>query len=236
MSRSLLSAIVVGVGKLGTFHAQKYLNFSKNELQLVALVDTDVEKVRAAFPEIPVFAELRECLQAEAKREIPEIHLASVAAPTILHVEIAEALLKAGKHVLVEKPLSSGVEEGRKIIELAKRLKKKLAVGQVERFRAAVLFQSIKEAPRFIECHRLSPFPARSTDIDVVLDLMIHDIDLMLSIVNAPLETVSAAGFPVLTPMVDIANARFEFANGCVANLTSSRISITKTRKTSCLI
>jgi len=227
---SKLGAVVVGVGKLGTFHAQKYQKLKSEGVELVALVDPEAEKVKKIFSNVPVFLSIEELLQAKIQGEISTFNLASIASPTINHFQLGEALLEQGVHILVEKPLTYTVEEGKKLIELAKKKKLIIAVGQIERHRAATALQNLN-APNFIECHRLSPFPARSTDIDVVLDLMIHDIDLMLSIVKSPIKSLSAAGFPVLTDRADIANARFEFEDGCVANLTSSRISMSTTRK-----
>jgi predicted dehydrogenase len=157
--------------------------------------------------------------------------LASVSSSTDEHVNLGLQLVEKGIHLLVEKPLASSSPEGRKLVAAAKEKNITLAVGQVERHRVVEVYRGLKGRPLFIECHRLSPFPARSTDIDVIFDLMIHDIDLMLAMVNSPVTHIHGAGFPVLTPMIDIANCRFEFENGCVANLTSSRISMARTRK-----
>lgn len=230
-----LNAIVVGFGHLGNFHAQKYKSLEKEGVKLVALVDPLIDKAREKaeknFPGTPVFATVRECLQAMEKGSIPRIHAASVATITEQHVSVSLELLHAGIPVLVEKPVANSASAAKTLVEAAEKTGLVLAAGQVERFRAVEAFQGLKGRPYFIECHRLSPFPARSTDIDVIFDLMIHDIDLMLAMVQSPIKSVHAAGFPVLTPQIDIANARFEFQNGCVANLTSSRISITRTRK-----
>lgn len=221
---------VVGVGRLGTFHAQKYLELQDQGVRLVALIDPETERVSKKFPGIPVFSNYEAWFAAEDKGEVPKASAASVATNTVFHREVAEALLLRGCNVLVEKPLASSSHEGRDLIAAAARAQKILAVGHVERHRAMESLRRLG-TPRFIECHRLAPFSNRSTDIDVVLDLMIHDIDLMLSIVKSPLKFVHAAGFPVLTNKVDIANARFEFADGCVANLTCSRVSIQAMRK-----
>lgn len=227
---SKIHACVVGVGRLGTFHARKYQELAGEGVALAALVDMDPEKARAAFPGIPVFPDVKALLAAEARGDIPKLDLASVATTTNAHREASIALLKAGKHVLVEKPLAMSSGEGREIVRAATAAQRVLAVGHVERHRAMDMLRRL-ERPRFIECHRLAPFSNRSTDIDVVLDLMIHDIDLMLAIVKSPLKLVHAAGFPVLTDKIDIANVRFEFQDGCIANLTSSRISVAATRK-----
>ena len=230
-----LAAVVVGFGHLGNFHAQKYMSLGADGVELVGLVDANSEqaKIKAAknFPGVPVFGSVTELLAAAAAGKIAKPNLASVATTTEHHLSVSLELMKAGIHLLVEKPLAFTVEEGKKLVDFADKAKLVLATGQVERHRAVEAFRELRGRPLFIECHRLSPFPARSTDIDVILDLMIHDIDLMLAMVNSPIKSIHAAGFPVLTPQVDIANARFEFENGCVANITASRISITRTRK-----
>lgn len=225
-----INAAVVGVGRLGTFHARKYQELAESGTRLVALVDIEREKVAKNFPHTPIFSSVEAMLAAEKSKEIPAIHVASVATNTDAHRQVATALLRAGKHVLVEKPLALSSSDGKEIIAAAKAANLVLAVGHVERHRAMDVLRKLGQ-PRFIECHRLAPFSFRSTDIDVVLDLMIHDIDLMLSIVKSPVKSVHAAGFAVLTKKIDIANARFEFEDGCIANLTSSRISIAATRK-----
>ena len=230
-----LHSAVVGFGHLGNFHAQKHKALIAEGVKLSALVDPQIEKAKEKaakhFPEVPVFSNVREMLSASEKGQIPKIDAASVATTTETHLEAALELLEAGVHCLVEKPLAPTAKEALELVEKAEKKSLVLATGQVERYRAMEAFQGLKGAPYFIECHRLSPFPARSTDIDVIFDLMIHDIDLMLAMVKSPIKQVHAAGFPVLTNRFDIANCRFEFENGCVANLTSSRISITRTRK-----
>jgi predicted dehydrogenase len=178
-----------------------------------------------------VFGSVADLLNAVASGKVRRPNIASVATTTEHHLNVSMELMKAKIHLLVEKPLAFTPAEGRTLVDFAEKEKLVLATGQVERHRAVEAFQELKGKPHFIECHRLSPFPARSTDIDVILDLMIHDIDLMLAMVNSPIKSIHAAGFPVLTNQIDIANARFEFESGCVANLTSSRISITRTRK-----
>jgi predicted dehydrogenase len=225
-----LNAIVVGFGHLGNFHAQKYASLQSEGVKLAALVDPRGEELRQKADKIragiPIYTSVADCLREEKK-----IALASVATTTDAHVQTGLELLEAGVHLLVEKPLASSSKEGLRLVMAAEKKGLVLATGQVERHRAVDAYKGLRGQPYFIECHRLSPFPARSTDIDVIFDLMIHDIDLMLAMVNSPLTEVHAAGFPVLTKQIDIANCRFEFANGCVANLTSSRISITRTRK-----
>jgi len=228
-----LKAIVVGFGHLGGFHAQKYAQLEG--VELVALVDPLANELRPKAEKYglnaPLFPTLDDYLRAVSEGRAPMAQLGSIATVTDEHVATGLRLLEKGVHLLVEKPLASSSGEGRRLVEAAEREKLVLATGQVERHRAVEVYRSLRGRPYFIECHRLSPFPARSTDIDVIFDLMIHDIDLMLAMVNSELVSIHAAGFPVLTKRIDIANCRFEFANGCVANLTSSRISITRTRK-----
>lgn len=230
-----LRAIVAGFGHLGNFHAQKYLSLKDEGVELIALIDPRGEEVRAKadkiIPGIKIFASVKDYLSAVNAGKIAKADLASISTTTDHHVSVGLEMIEAGIHLLVEKPLASTAAEGLRLVEAAEKKGLVLATGQVERHRAVEAFRGLKGKPYFIECHRLSPFPARSTDIDVIFDLMIHDIDLMLAMVNSKLVSIHAAGFPVLTPQIDIANCRFEFENGCVANLTSSRISITRTRK-----
>lgn len=232
-----LRAIVVGFGHLGNFHAQKYVKLQQlgEGVELVALVDPRgdelKEKAAKSAPGVPIFRTVQDYLAACEAGTAQRAEIASIAATTEHHLPIAEQLLSRGVHLLVEKPLASTAAEARKLVELASWKKLTLATGHVQRHLVTESLKSMRGQPYFIECHRLSPFPARSTDIDVVLDLMIHDIDLMLTMVNSPLKDVHSAGFPVLTPQIDIANCRFEFESGCVANLTSSRISMQVTRK-----
>lgn len=224
-----LRAIVVGFGHLGNFHAQKYAGLLAEGVHLSAVVDPRGEELRSKADKIraglPIYRSVAECLAKE------EVQLASVSTTTDAHMETGLRLLDAGVHLLVEKPLASSSHEGLRLVESAEEKGLILATGQVERHRAVDAYKGLRGQPYFIECHRLSPFPARSTDIDVIFDLMIHDIDLMLAMVNSPVTEVHAAGFPVLTKQIDIANCRFEFESGCVANLTSSRISMARTRK-----
>jgi predicted dehydrogenase len=156
----------------------------------------------------------------------------SIVTPTHTHFSLAEELLRQGKHVLVEKPMTANALEASKLVELARRHDCVLQVGHIERFNPVFAYlQKVATEPRFIEVHRLSPFPARSTDIGVVLDLMIHDLDVVLAFVKSPITNIDAVGIPVLSQSEDIANARLRFANGCVANLTASRVSPERMRK-----
>jgi len=219
-----LRTAVVGVGYLGRFHAEKYA--ANPDAELVAVVDVDADRAR----------EVAGALGTEA---LPDHHAlrgrvdcASVAVPTQQHFEVARDLLESGIDVLVEKPVTTTIEEAKALVELAVRGARVFQVGHLERFNPAVLaLDGLITQPRFIECHRLAPFTERGTDVDVVLDLMIHDLDVILSMVPSALRSVEAVGVPVLTSSVDIANARLRFANGCIANVTASRVSLKKERK-----
>ena len=215
---------VVGVGYLGRFHAEKYA--AHPEAQLVAVVDVDGRRAH----------EIARALGVEAVTDhralIGRVDCASIAVPTNGHFAVARDLLEGGVDVLVEKPVTTTVDEAKALVELAVRGGRVLQVGHLERFNPAVLaLEGIVTQPRFIECHRLAPFTDRGTDVDVVLDLMIHDLDVILSMVHSPLRAVEAVGVPVLTTSVDIANARLRFANGCIANVTASRVSLKRERK-----
>jgi predicted dehydrogenase len=214
----------VGVGYLGRFHAEKYAAHPGAEL--VAVVDADAGRAGA------IASPLGAAALADHRALIGRVDCASVAVPTNRHHDVARDLLDAGIDVLVEKPLTTTVEEAKALVELAVRGGRILQAGHLERFNPAVLaLDGLVTQPRFIECHRLAPFTERGTDVDVVLDLMIHDLDVILSMVPSALRSVEAVGVPVLTNSVDIANARLRFANGCIANLTASRVSLKRERK-----
>lgn len=219
-----IRAAVVGVGYLGKFHAEKYA--AHPEVDLIAVVDADPARAR----EIATALGVEGLTDAAALRG--RVDCASVAVPTFLHHDVGCALLDAGIDVLLEKPMAANVREGKALLEAAIRGQRILQVGHLERFNPALrpLDGKIKQ-PRFIECQRLAPFTERGTDVDVVLDLMIHDLDLILSMVPSSLRAVEAAGVPVLTDSVDIANARLRFANGCIANVTASRVSLKRERR-----
>jgi predicted dehydrogenase len=215
---------VVGVGYLGRYHAEKYA--AHPDAELVAVVDVDGGRAREVAAELGVEA------ITDLGRLAGRIDCASVSVPTQQHFAVARTLLDAGVDVLVEKPLTGTVDEGKALVELAVKNGRVLQVGHLERFNPAVLaIDGLVTQPRFIECHRLAPFTERGTDVDVVLDLMIHDLDVILSMVPSALRSVEAVGVPVLTPSVDIANARLRFANGCIANVTASRVSLKRERK-----
>ncbi len=221
---SRLRAAVVGVGYLGRFHAEKYAAHAGAEL--VAVADVDAERARAVASRLGVEA-VTDCRALEGR-----VDCASVVVPTQEHFEVATRLLDAGIDVLVEKPVAATVEEAKALVELAARRSRVLQVGHLERFNPAVrALEGLVSQPRFIECNRLAPFTERGTDVDVVLDLMIHDLDVVLSMVPSAVRAVEAVGVPVLTASVDIANARLRFANGCIANLTASRVSFKRERK-----
>jgi DUF1009 family protein/predicted dehydrogenase len=215
---------VVGVGYLGQFHAEKYATIA--ETNLVAVVDSESSKAHR-------MAEDLSCKAYSSHRDIiGEVDAASVVVPTQDHYRITRDLLEAGIHVLVEKPMTVTLEEADSLIQLAKTKGLVLQVGHLERFNPAVLAaREYVQQPLFVESHRRGSFNERGTEVDVILDLMIHDIDIILSLVPFPLEDIRAGGAKVLTPHTDIASVRLEFANGCIANVTASRISARKMRK-----
>ena len=215
---------MIGVGYLGRFHAQKYAQLPVCEL--VAVVDGR-EEVRKA-----VAGELGTQALADYRGLLGKVDAVSVVTPTPAHFEIADAFLAAGAHVLVEKPITETPEQARALIAQAAKFNRILQVGHLERFNAAVLAAEPHiSSPRFMECTRLAPYKERGTDVNVVLDLMIHDIDLIQSLANSDIESIEAIGTPVFSGEIDIANARIRFANGCVANTTASRVSMKTERK-----
>ena len=215
---------VIGVGAIGRNHARIYAELESSNL--VGIYDANTEHAASVASEFGTraFASLDELVK--------EIDAASVSTPTVTNRDIAAQLLNAGKHVLVEKPISDSVDDAKAIIDLAHDKGLILQVGHIERFNPVMSqLEERLDHPKFIECHRLSPFPQRSLDIGVVLDLMIHDLEIVLHLVNSPVVSVDAVGIPVLTRREDIANARIRFENGCVANITASRISPERMRK-----
>lgn len=219
-----LRAGVIGVGHLGQHHARIYASLPGVALAGVADQDPARAAVVADRHRAKVYADPAELLNA--------VDLVSVAVPTSSHYAVAKTCLEAAKHVLVEKPIAVTPAEARELVALAQRNGCRLQVGHSERFNPVM--QAMRphiHRPAFIECHRLSSFSERGTDVDVVLDLMIHDLDLVLSFDPGPVEEVRAAGVPVLSSAIDIANARIQFAGGCVANLTASRVSLNKMRR-----
>lgn len=221
---SKIRAAVIGVGYLGRFHAQKYAQLA--ECELVAVVDGRAEVCRAVAAEVGTqpLTDYRELLG--------RVDAVSVVTPTPAHFEIADAFLAAGAHVLVEKPITETPQQARALIARAAQSGRVLQVGHLERFNSAILAaEPYLHAPRFMECHRLAPYKERGTDVNVVLDLMIHDIDLVQSLAGSEIVSIDAIGSPVFSGEIDIANARIRFANGCVANTTASRVSLKTERK-----
>ncbi|HUY83239.1 MAG TPA: Gfo/Idh/MocA family oxidoreductase [Steroidobacteraceae bacterium] len=220
----MMRTAVVGAGYLGRFHAQKYAALADSTL--IGIADPDPRAREALATELGVAA------YADHRALLGRVDAVSVVTPTPTHHAIAKDFLEGGAHVLVEKPMTVTIAEGESLIRAARRAGRVLQVGHLERFNAAVrALQPILTVPRFIESARLAPFKSRGTDVDVVLDLMIHDIDLILSIVRSPVVSVDAIGTSVFSGEIDIANARLRFASGCVANATASRVSMKTERK-----
>jgi len=215
---------VVGVGHIGKNHARLYAELPSAEFTAIYDTDRAVAEERAAQFGVKAVASLEEFAE--------QIDAASIATPTSTHFEIGRELLARGKHLLVEKPISDNTAHASELAELAAARGLVLQVGHVERFNPVLgALEKRLTNPRFIEAHRLSPYPNRSTDIGVVLDLMIHDLEIILHLVRSPVQTIDAVGVAVLSRGEDIANARIRFENGCVANITSSRISPEQMRK-----
>ncbi len=215
---------VFGVGHLGKFHLNNWKEIKKAEL--VGFYD----------PNDAIAAEVAEKYQLQRFTDpdslIDACDAIDIVAPTDLHFNLCQKAIRKGKHVFVEKPLAASMDEARELVKLVKESNIKLQVGHVERFNPAYLaLQSVPLNPLFIEVHRLAQFNPRGTEVSVILDLMIHDIDIILSVVKSEVKSIAASGVAVLTDTTDIANVRIEFNNGCVANLTSSRISMKKMRK-----
>ena len=215
---------VVGVGYLGKIHAKIYAGMEN--VDLVGVVDTDQDAAQSVAEEFGTRS------FEESRGLLDKVDAVSIVVPTSLHREVAEPFLKQGVHMLLEKPIAPSVEESQVIVDLARENGAILQIGHLERFNAGVMkLAELADKPRFIEVHRLGKFVERATDVDVVTDLMIHDIDIVLSLVDAELVNVSATGTRVITDHVDIANARLEFANGTVANVTASRVSRNQFRR-----
>lgn len=215
---------VVGVGHIGKNHARLYAESAA--AHFTAIYDTDAANAAAIAAQYHVRA------AASLEEFAGLVDAASVATPTVSHFEIGRALLEQGKHLLIEKPIANDTAQATALAEMAAARGLVLQVGHVERFNPVLrALEARLSHPRFIEAHRLSPFPNRSTDIGVVLDLMIHDLEIILHLVRSPVQTIDAVGVPVLSRREDIANARIRFENGCVANITSSRISPERMRK-----
>ena len=231
MKKTSLRVGVVGVGSLGINHARIYSELT--DCQLTAIYDTDT--ARAA--EVAAKYQATACASLEQLLEL--VDAASIVVPTHLHFDVASQMIRAGKHLLVEKPITSTTSEAEELVRLAEEHRVVLQVGHIERFNPVMEYlESAARHPKFIEAHRLAPFPPpregmqpRGTEVNVVLDLMIHDIEVILHLVRSPVKDVRAVGVPVLSGSEDIANVRLEFENGCVANITASRISPERMRK-----
>ena len=220
-----IKCAVIGVGYLGRFHAQKLKQMPG--VDLIAVCDINQETAVSVAKELDVSP----CYNFHTL--LNDVDAITIAATTRTHFDIAKACISAGKHVLIEKPITETVAQANELIELAKKHKVKLQVGHLERFNSArMALDDYLDRPRFIESQRIAPYKPRGTDVNVVLDLMIHDIDILQSIVKAPIKHIDAQGAPILSQDIDIANARLHFANGCVANVTASRISFKSERKT----
>ena len=223
MSR-LPRVAVIGVGHLGKWHADKYA--ASADCELVAVVDTNLDNARGIAQ--------KHCVDAheDYRDVIPRVDAISLVVPTSLHYKIARDFLEAGIHCFIEKPITVTVDEADELIRIADERELVLQVGHIERFNSVLMDISGRlNQPRFIESTRLAPFTPRATDVSVVLDLMIHDIDIILYLIESPIESISASGISVLSDTIDIANARIAFENGCVANVTASRISRKRERR-----
>ena len=218
---------VIGAGALGKEHARLYAALAQaGAIEFAGVYDVSEATARAIAEKngVRAFTSLEEATAAS--------DALSIVTPTVTHFNIAKLLLQHGKHLLVEKPMTDRAAQAAELVQLARQHRCVLQVGHVERFNPVFRYlQEVATDPRFIEVHRLSPYPARSTDIGVVLDLMIHDLDVVLAFVQSPVVSIDAVGIPVLSASEDIANARLRFANGCVANLTASRVSPERMRK-----
>jgi len=220
----LFKVAVVGVGHLGKWHADKYA--SAADCELLAVVDTNIENARdiAQKHGADAYSDYRDI--------IPLVDAISLVVPTSLHYKIAREFLEAGIHCLIEKPITESIAEAETLIEIARENTLVLQVGHIERFNSVMIGIAERlDKPRFLESTRLAPFTTRATDVSVILDLMIHDIDIILDLISSPIRRISASGIPVLSDTIDIANARIEFENHCVANVTASRISRKRERK-----
>ncbi len=221
---NLLKVAVVGVGHLGKWHADKYSACA--DCELIAVVDSNLDCAReiAGKHGARAYTDYHDIL--------PLVDAVSLVVPTSLHYKIAREILEAGIHCLVEKPITEKVEEADELIEIAKRKHVVLQAGHIERFNSVMIgVEEELDTPQFIESTRFAPFSLRATDVSVILDLMIHDIDIILELVDSPIRQISASGISVLSDTIDIANARIEFDNNCVANVTANRISQKRERK-----
>lgn len=230
-----VNAAVCGAGAFGRNHLRVYRELERDgqPVKLAAILESNVARVAALKEEwrVPVFSSVEEALAARAREEV-SIDAASVCVPTSEHHAVATPLLRAGVDLLIEKPIAATTAEADDLIALARQHGRVIQPGHLERFNPAVLaIQPLLSHPMFFEAHRLSVFSPRSLDVDVVLDLMIHDLDIVLSFVQSPVREIRAVGLPILSNKIDIANVRLEFDSGCVANFTASRVSTEQVRK-----
>jgi predicted dehydrogenase len=231
LADNFINVAVIGVGAFGRNHARIYHQLAKHgeAVRLVGVVDPDVERADAVAAEFGCrgFGSVEQLVTTHS-----EVQAASVAVPTVLHLETARALMAAGVDVLVEKPLAPSLAEADELVRVAQSLNRVGQVGHLERFNPAVRATApLITQPMFFEVHRLSVFTPRSLDVDVILDLMIHDLDIVLWLVKSPVKEIRAVGLPILSGKADIANVRLEFESGCVANFTASRVSTERVRK-----
>lgn len=223
-SKQQLRVGVVGVGYLGRFHARIYADMP--DVELIGVVDIDAARAKE-------IAEQHDCRAYTDSRELlDKVDAVSIVVPTIHHAAVARPFLERGIHMLMEKPIAPALGEAEELVDMAERAGVIFQVGHIERFNAGIMELATRVAqPRFLEVHRLGTFVDRATDVDVVTDLMIHDIDIVLSLVKSGIRNIAADGIAVITDQVDIANARIEFDNGAVANVTASRVSNKKLRR-----
>lgn len=215
---------VAGVGRLGALHARLYREVRQTEL--VGVYDQDHQRAAS------IVEETGSAAYDSLAGLLSDVDALSVVVPTLHHFEVAHQALAAGKHVFIEKPITNNLDEANRLIAMARERGLVLQVGHIERFNAAIrALANLNLAPMFIESHRMASFDPRGTDVAVVLDLMIHDIDIILSLVDSPIVRIDASGVAVISQEPDLANARLQFGNGCVANVTASRISLRKMRK-----
>jgi predicted dehydrogenase len=232
---AIQNVVVCGAGAFGQNHLRVYRTLQQScaPVRLAAIVETNTNRAAALEQDwgIPVYSSTEACLSDCLSGKL-QLQAASVCVPTAQHYQVASALLSAEIDVLVEKPISISLNEAEKLINLAEKHQRILQVGHLERFNPAVMAVLDRlNGPMFFESHRLSVFSPRSLDVDVVLDLMIHDLDIVLTLAQSPVGEVHAVGLPILSPKVDIANVRVEFESGCVANFTASRVSTERVRK-----
>jgi predicted dehydrogenase len=219
-----LRAAIIGAGRLGTLHAQKYAALDSVKFAYVADIDYERARILAHDTGAQAITDYHELAG--------KVDLVSIASPSITHHEVAAAMLSAGIDVLLEKPMAATLDEARELAELAKKHARVFQIGHLERFNPAIVrLRSILSGPRFVECDRLAPFTERGTDVDVILDLMVHDLDVILSLTSAEVASVEAVGVAVLTDTIDVANARIRFRNGLIANISASRVAPRRERK-----